>query len=111
MTDKVLWIVQSNMGSESDIRNLFAALSTAGIPWYGANVIPFSTKLPPIVHDGPVVCYGSVTFIQSCYRAKRWIPGVWGDDANFTYAAWAKNLGNLLINSPDGTIETTIADF
>lgn len=105
----VLWIVQTNLGGASDIGSLVEALAAERIPCRGFEVVPFTGTLPEIEHDGPVVCYGSTNFILNCRKAGRWIPGVWHDDENFTWSAWAENFGELLLNAPDSSERTTIA--
>ena len=105
----VLWIVQTNLGNASDIAALVGALDAQCIPWLGFDVVPFSGMLPDVEHDGPVVCYGSTNFIVNCGEAGRWVPGVWHDDQNFTWSAWAENLGELLLNAPSSSERTTVA--
>lgn len=106
----VLWIVQTNLGQHSDIRRWVDALRAEGIACREVDDIkPMSDDVPDIAWDGPVVCYGTTNFTQACRG--RYVPGVWHDDENFTYAAWAEHLGELLLNSPDSTTRTTIARF
>jgi hypothetical protein len=113
MTDRtappVLWIVQTNLGSGSDVPAWLDALRAEGIAYHEFEVAPFSGELPEVAADRPVVCYGSTNFVMNCRKAGRWIPGVWHDDENFTWSAWAKNLGELLLNSPDACEQTTIS--
>lgn len=104
----VLWIVQTNLGSASDVDDWLVALEMEQIPFHRFEVAPFSGNLPDIQHDGPVVCYGSTNFVVNCREGRRWTPGVWHDDQNFTWTAWAENLGELLLNSSIDCERTTI---
>jgi hypothetical protein len=107
-TPPVLWIVQTNLGGQSDIATWLGALDAEAIPYRRFDVVPFSAALPAVEYDGPVVCYGSTNFVMNCRAAGRWIPGVWHDQEKFTWSAWAKHLGDLLLNSPDTCERTTI---
>lgn len=108
----VLWIVQTNLGQDSDVRKWIDALSAEGIAYREIDDIPpMSDEAPDVACDGPVVCYGTTNFTEACRRRGRYVPGVWHDDENFTYTAWVEHLGELLLNSPDATVSTTIARF
>jgi hypothetical protein len=104
----VQWIVQTNLGGQSDIDALTAVLTAEKIVWHGFEVVPFSRDLPPFDYEGPVVCYGSTSFVLNCRRAGRWFPGVWHDEANFSWSAWAEHYGERLLNAPDCTERTTV---
>lgn len=106
-----LWLIQTNMGSSSDIQKWTDALDYNKIDWFGFKSIPFDHTLPDIDTSRPIVCYGSTGFVTLCRNSNKFNPGVWHDDINFTWSAWAKNLGNLLFNSPADCIETTIGNF
>jgi hypothetical protein len=110
-TCPVLWLVQTNMGSASDIAAWTDALDAEGIPWQGVEVAPFSGEVPEVDWVGPVVCYGSTSFVVACKESGRFLPGVWHDDERFSYGAWAENLGAMLLNSPDATRRTTIGEY
>src|SRR5262249_36998846 len=99
------------MGDASDIGRLTEALALEGIEYRGVEVVPFSSALPDITSDRPTICYGSTTFITACRDRGPWVPGVWHDDDNFTWRAWAKHLGDLLINNSSSCELTTIREF
>lgn len=107
---KPLWLVQTNMGSNSDISNIIISLKDLKIDFCEVTEIPFSDDLPNIDYSGPVICYGSTWFIKKCLNSKKWFPAVWHDD-NFSYSAWVKNYNSLLLNSPDNVVRTTIGDY
>ena len=111
MSEAPLWIIQTNLGEMSDISKWLEALDAEGIARQAVDVIPFSGELPDIDHNGPVVCYGTTGFVASAGMAKRWSPGVWHNDEDFSYSAWSTHIGDLLLNSPDATIRTTIGGF
>ena len=113
--DRVLWIIQTNLGVESDVRDFVDAIrqSTALVEEVAA--IPFTGDLPEylptIKYDGPVVLYGSVSFVTGSHQSNRWKPGAFSDPDTFTYDKWVKYYGDLLLNSSDGAQVTTIGEF
>lgn len=105
------WIIQTNMGSQSDIQVYVDAAKKSG-----ANVVEvehkaFSDELPPVEVTGPVVVYGTVNFITEVQKQGVWPLGVFGTPDTFTYKAWAENYREMLLNSPDGIKMTTVGEF
>lgn len=104
-----LWLVQTNLGSASDIGETVRAIRATGQACRELSLPPMSDDLPDLRHDGPVVCYGSTRFVTAAARSGRWRPGVWFDEEAFSYGAWARAYGALLLNDPAECERTTIA--
>jgi ATP-grasp domain, R2K clade family 3 len=108
---KTTWIMETNMGSGSDIAAYVQGVRDSGADVIEVEHIPFSPDLPEAHVDGPVVVYGAVSFISAVQAAGAWSTGVFGTPETFTYEAWAKNYNEMLLNSPDGITLTTIGEF
>lgn len=108
---QVTWIIQTNMGSQSDIQHYVQAVRDSGAQVLEVEHIPFSSDLPKADVSGPVVVYGAVSFVSEVQKSGKWPLGVFGTPETFTYEAWAKNYNEMLLNSPDGTELTTIGEF
>lgn len=106
-----LWIISTNMGASSDIDAYVAGVRASGADVAEVTHIPFSPDLPDVVHDGPVVLYGAVSFIDVAGASGRWRPGVFAGPEVFTYQNWARHYGDMLLNSPDATQLTTVGGF
>lgn len=107
----VLWIIQTNMGSESDILSYVEAVSKSGAQVAQVEVIPFSGELPDISHPGPVVVYGAVSFVTEAQASGRWSPGVFASPDVFTYENWTRHYKEMLLNDAGSTERTTIGRF
>lgn len=107
----VLWLVQTNMGSSSDIQKYVSAIRESGALVQEVDCPPMSGELPEVGHDGPVVVYGSVSFVAAASESGRWTPGVCASADVFTYENWTKNYGELLLNDAASTERTTVGLF
>lgn len=107
----VTWIIQTNMGSQSDILQYVEGVRQSGAKVIEVEYIPFSGQLPEMDADGPVVLYGAVDFIKVAKESGRWPLGVFGDIDTFTYENWAKHYGDMLLNSPKDTELMQVGDF
>lgn len=70
-----------------------------GFPLHIVRVVPFAHTLegrPPEI-EGPVVCYGSIGVAKVAFE-NGWIPGVFSDEAAFTYEAYRDALSDLILN-------------
>ncbi len=105
------WIIQTNMGRQSDILNYVNSVKKTGAQVIEINHIPFSEQLAIEKVDTPFVVYGSTSLIHACLRDEYWKQGVFGDSHTLTYTNWIKHYGELLLNSPDKTWMTTVGDF
>lgn len=108
---KPTWIIQTNMGSASDIQTYVQGVKDSGANVIEVEHIPFSEDLPDIHVTGPVVIYGAVSFVRAMQRSGLYPLGVFGDEETFTYEAWAEHYGEMLLNSPDNIELMTIEDF
>lgn len=107
----VTWIMQTNMGSSSDVGDYVAAVRASGANVVEVEVVPFSKDLPDVSPEGAVVVYGAVNFVTTAQASGRWQPGVFAAPDIFTYKNWANHYGNLLLNSPDAVDCTTVGEF
>lgn len=107
----VTWVIQTNMGAESDILSYVESVRKSGANVIEVTYIPFSNELPEINVDGPVILYGAVDFIRVASATGRWPMGVFGDIETFTYENWATHYNEMLLNSPDGTELMKLGDF
>lgn len=107
----VTWVIQTNMGSQSDIMKYVNGVKESGANVIEVEYIPFSGELPEIDATGPVVFYGAVDFIKTVKNSGMWPLGVFGDIETFTYENWAKNYNEMLLNSPDSTELMNVEDF
>lgn len=108
---KTTWIIQTNMGQDSDIMAYVDAVKQSGADVIEVEYKAFSNELPHFDVDGPVVLYGAVNFIKEAYKIEKWRIGIFGHPDTFTYSAWAENYNEMLLNSPDGIQLMTLGDF
>lgn len=54
---KTTWVIQTNMGSESDIRDYVNAVKKSGANVIEVDYIPFSNELPKINVDGKLAVF------------------------------------------------------
>lgn len=108
---KTTWIIQNNMGEQSDINDYIKSVRESGADVVEVKYKAFSHKLPKINVSGPVVIYGAVNFVKNIQKAGLWPLGVFGTPETFTYESWAENYGAMLLNSPDSINLTTIGEF
>lgn len=108
---QVTWVMDTNLGQQSDIRNYVNAVLASGAKVIEVNYIPFSQELPVFEVDGAVIFYGSVGFIQQVQKTGKWPTGIFSNHETFTYDAWAQNYNEMLLNSPDAAKTMLIKDF
>lgn len=108
---QVTWIINTNMGQDSDISQYVDAVKASGAKVIEVEYKAFSGELPDIELDGPVVLYGATKFISTAYDAGKWTSGIFANPDVFTYENWAQHYGSMLLNSPDSTHLTTIGEF
>lgn len=106
-----LWIVQTNLGQTSDVLAFVDAVRRSGAAVEEVAHVPFSGTVPDIECGGAVVLYGAVGFVTAAAASGRWNPGVFGGPESYSYDAWARNYGPLLLNSPEDAERTTIGGF
>lgn len=106
----VHWIVQTNLGEGSGLEALMDTLRTEHVSHTAVDILPFSDELPTVdvPADHAVFFYGTTLAVANVARQRPWAPGVFFDDAAFTYTAWAQHYGAHLLNSPDETTQTTL---
>lgn len=107
----ITWIMQTNMGADSDIQTYVAAVRASGAHVVEVSIVPFSGELPDISSNGPIVVYGAVSFVTDAQLSGRWYPGVFASPDVFTYEQWAEHYGSMLLNSPDAVECTTVGAF
>ncbi len=83
------WIVQTNLSS-SGAKELIDACKVLGVAYEGIEVIPFDPTLPDIT-PGPALFYGGTNFVTNVWRSKRWSPGAFFDEDNFTFSSYKDN--------------------
>lgn len=103
------WIIQTNMGQDSDIKDYVKGVMASGANIVEVEYVPFSHELPELDVKGPIIAYGSVSFIHEIQ--KKYPLAVFGDDKTFTYEAWCEHYGDMLLNSPDSAYLATIGNF
>lgn len=107
----VTWLMQNNMGSQSDINEYIAAVRNSGANVIEIDYKAFSEEVPDVNIEGPAVVYGTVNFIKQVYNSGRWPLAIFGNPETFTYEAWAVHYNEMLLNSPDNIQLTTVGDF
>ena len=107
----VTWIIQTNMGSASDIGQYVQAVKNSGANVIEVEHIPFSDEVPKIKVNGPIVVYGATSFISACSKDKILSKGIFGDSETLTYQNWAQHYNEMLLNSPDVVQLMTVGDF
>lgn len=107
----VLWAVQTNMGSQSDIGEWTRAVERSGASLARCEIIPFSGEIPDIRHNGPVIAYGSVSFVRAALAKSGWFPCAFAGEELFCYDNWAEHYGSMLLNDPASCRKTTVAAF
>jgi hypothetical protein len=106
----MLWVIQKNLQSDQQLRDLMAAFSKTGLPALFVPIIPFSDDLPEIPpYEGPILVYGSTTLIKNVYRtndpsvasrrpARPWKPGIFFRPERFQFAPQLAAYGDRLLN-------------
>lgn len=94
----VRWAVQTNLGSADDIEKLCLSLERLNIELVKLRVIPFDDTPPDVPSDGRTIFYGSTTLMKNVARDGRWRPGVFFDEARFSFEALRAGYGELLLN-------------
>jgi hypothetical protein len=95
---KALWAIQSNMMNQAGVDTMTSALERLDIDHVWLKSIPFSTDLPDVPTDRPVVFYGSVRWCDNIWRSRKWIPGVFFDDS-FCMSEYVKRFGDRMLSS------------
>lgn len=108
---KINWVIQINMGSMSDIKNYVESVKKTNSNVLELSHIPFSDEIQDLQLKGPVVVYGSTSFINTCRKNSVLKYGIFGTEKDFSYKNCVEKYGNLLFNSIESTILTTIGDF
>jgi hypothetical protein len=90
------WVVQTNLGKESDVEAIRVACKTYGIDYYPVVSIPFSDDLPDVPTDQPLQFYGSCNFIKKIEESGRW--KLSQNPSNFDVAHWTARYGGLALN-------------
>lgn len=98
----VTWVIQKNLFNERGYDQLVSTLERMGVPHVDVRVVPFSGEygeLSPEVEDGPraLVAYGSTTLMRIAIK-RRWRPGVFFDEENFSAPAWFEHWGEHVLN-------------
>ncbi|MFO0609210.1 MAG: ATP-grasp domain-containing protein [Polyangiales bacterium] len=89
----VRWAVQTNLGSADDIEKLCLTLERLDVELVKLKVIPFDDTPPDVPADGRVIFYGSTTLMRNVAREGRWAPGVFFDEARFSFEALREGFG------------------
>lgn len=95
---KPLWVVQTNLGLQSDVDALIEAAFKLTGTVRTKKVVPFLNKLPEIPTNGPVIFYGSAGWTTAIAASKRWRPGVWYDPSTMCVSHYRACLGDWYIN-------------
>lgn len=96
---RVRWAVQSNLGSADDVAKLCLCLERLDVELVKLRVIPFDDTPPEVPSDGSTVFYGSTTLLRNVARDGRWTPGVFFDEARFSFEALRAGYGAMLLNA------------
>lgn len=108
MTERLLWVIQQNLGSATDIRLMVTALEKHNIDFKLIDAVPFSDQLPDVPNDRPVIFYGSTNFIQTIHKSAKWQPGAFVNES-FEYSEYDRHYGERLFNH--GSMSTTVGEF
>ncbi|MFO0650679.1 MAG: ATP-grasp domain-containing protein [Polyangiales bacterium] len=106
---QVRWAVQTNLGSADDVEKLLGYLDRLGVPVTPLKVIPFDDTPPDVPAEGRVIFYGSTTLMRNVAREGRWTPGVFFDEARFSFEALRAGYGDALLNGASEVV--SVGDF
>lgn len=104
------WVVQSNLGSSSDVDVIRQACDRLGLHCRPIAAIPFDTNLPEAMYDieNPVIVYGATGFVTLVHSSRRWTPGAFFNH-RFNFPVWRAAWGLRCLNA-DAEV-TTIGEF
>jgi len=103
------WVIQSNLGNLEDHSRMHDICDRHGYDHESIKVIPFSSDIPEIDNAQPTVFYGATNFINNVHKSKRWNPGTFFNEENFTVKAYVEYYKEHMINFP--CLFTTIGEF
>ena len=92
-----MWVVQSNLISEHNLREIVNILSKNKIPFIDCGVIPFSHDLittNPIPNEKVIIPYGSTRLSKIAFE-RGW-SGLFFDDKRFMVSRWIKERDDML---------------
>ena len=105
----VRWAIQGNLGSADDVEKMRLHLDRLGVPWTPLTVVPFDDTPPDVPTEGRVIFYGSTTLMRNVAREGRWTPGVFFDEARFSFEALRAGYGEALLNGASEVV--TVGEF
>ncbi len=105
----VRWAVQTNLGSADDVEKLLACIERQGHALTRLKIIPFDDTPPDVPADERVIFYGSTTLMRNVTREGRWTPGVFFDEARFSFEALREGYGDALLNGASEVV--TVGEF
>lgn len=94
------WVIQSNLLNKEDSESIKNTCIKNGYQYELIEVVPFTTMLPEVPADQPVVFYGATNFISNVHNSKRWSPGTFFDTENFKVSSYVDNYGKNMFNFP-----------
>ena len=107
----VLWVLQSNLTSETSEDKLKRFLEAQGTTFQEILLIPVFDDITLGVQpwDGPVIFYGSTSMIRRVQAEGKWKPGVFQDLEASSFPALFKHYGENLLNHDSRVV--TMEDF
>jgi hypothetical protein len=94
------WIIQNNLLNKEDSERIKNTCIKNGYLYELIQVIPFTSELPEIPTDQPVIFYGATNFISNIHNSKRWAPGTFFDTENFKVSSYVEHYGKNMFNFP-----------
>lgn len=104
----MLWVIQSNLGKEEDIQDLYNAVWSEGYRARLEKAIPFSEEVPDVPNDQRVIFYGATNWINEIYKRDKWYPGAFFNPESI-FTLWNEKYGKHSLNY--GADITTLEQF
>lgn len=106
-----LWVIQTGLQQEDSTVELVKAFSDHGIKWAACHFPPFQNHIPDFNFDGPIVYYGSTSFIEQVYKTPslRKQAALLYDEKDHSPTEYGGRLGKSWLNQ--GALLTSVGEF
>lgn len=97
---KLKWVIQNNLGLQSDAYRIVDFFDVLGVHWEHIPVIPFdNSPITGVDKEGITIFYGSTGLTRRVYEMGDWKPGVFFNPYRFSFQALLNGFGDELLNA------------
>ncbi|QEC68915.1 DUF4343 domain-containing protein [Panacibacter ginsenosidivorans] len=94
----IQWVVQRNLTSQSDFKELKDSCLEIGIPFIELDIIPFTNELPRFNRSRHSIIYGSTTFNALALKDDNLRCGLFFDEVTFSIENYIEKWGCHMLN-------------